>query len=512
MVVGRCLAANVLEQWPTNMHDSTMCEETIYNMGRTRAVLLVEKIALICTILSLGTFVFAQPVTPEPTESGAEEPSQPDTETSSGVTSEETANSPDEAALASEAPEESGDVSDDQLDEEAESATHRKFHTRVYGYIEAYWEKVANTPEGVASDGTTVFGANPYEFDVRNINVMIQTRSHDRFRGFLNVAAPGGNDVSVRNAWVEVALLGDALALRAGKMYRPFGLYNEILDAIPTYIGIEPPELLDGDHLMLTRTTNLMLRGRWLKDTHSITYSLTTGNDERKGNSFPLGADLRYRHHSTSGNLTLTIGGSAYSSLGDAVPSRAVGEGSPDGGVATWMESDEFYVFGGYLELTLGNLHLQGAYWRSHHDAKRNPQEVIKLLNANLNPRQLQRFGIGGSNPTVDDVIRDVQYTVQTAYGRLGYTLNTEWGAIVPYMQYDFYRNPETIQSKDFGGDNEAGLSDNGQFHKATTGLVYRPISAFAAKIDGSIHIQDFNGTLEVYPEIRMSLSYHWQL
>ena len=404
------------------------------------------------------------------------------------------------------------DESHRELDEEVATETHRKFHTRIYGYMEAYWEKVANTPDAVGTDGETVFAANPHEFDVRNINVMVQTRTHDRFRGFLNVAAPGGGNVSVRNAWVEVALLGDLLSLRAGKLYRPFGLYNEILDAIPTYIGIEPPELLDGDHLMVTRTTNLMLRGTWIQNSHSLTYALTTGNDERTGDSVPLGADVRYHYRSPGGQTNVTVGSSLYATLGDAAPSKTVGEGAPDGGVATWMESDKFYVFGGYLELALGNLHMQAAYWRAKHNATRDPEQVLLLLDGNLNPRQLQRFGLDGASPTAEDVIRDVDYTVQTVYGRVGYTLSTKWGVMVPYAQYDFYRNPETVQSKTLGGDNEAGLSDNGQFHKATTGIVFRPISAFAIKLDGSVHIQDFNGKLEWYPEVRTSLSYHWQL
>jgi hypothetical protein len=33
---------------------------------------------------------------------------------------------------------------------------------------------------------------------------------------------------------------------------------------IPNVIGIEPPEILDSDHLMVTRTTNFMVHGRQL--------------------------------------------------------------------------------------------------------------------------------------------------------------------------------------------------------------------------------------------------------
>jgi hypothetical protein len=99
----------------------------------------------------------------------------------------------------------------------------------------------------------------------------------------LNLAAPGSGskveDLSllVRNAWVEAPLIDGSLILRAGKLYRRFGLSNEILDATPTFIGIEAPELFDEDHLLLTRTTNLMLHGSLGFDSGVVNYALTTG-------------------------------------------------------------------------------------------------------------------------------------------------------------------------------------------------------------------------------------------
>ena len=396
--------------------------------------------------------------------------------------------------------------------EDGESAEERPFHTRVYGYIEAYWEKVADTPDSVDAAGNTVNVNNKHEFDVRNINVMMQTRLLERFRAFLNLAAPGASSISVRNAWVEVALLGDFLALRFGKLYRPFGLYNEILDATPTYLGIEPPELFDDDHLMLTRTTNLMLRGTWVHESHALSYAITTGNDERRGDTVPLGFDARYTYLSPGGRLSVLFGSSAYATLGNAAPSKGVGEGSPDGGVATWMEKDKFVVFGAFAQIDLSGFQLQAAYWQAEHDATRDPAQVIQLLDADLNPRQRRRFFGGVGTPTEADVITAVEYSVVTFYSRLGYTFNSSIGSFSPYFQYDFYENPEAIKSKTFGGDNEAGLSDDGRFHKVTIGVVYRPISAIALKVDGSTHIQDFNGETVSYPEIRTALSYYWQL
>jgi hypothetical protein len=41
------------------------------------------------------------------------------------------------------------------------------------------------------------------------------------------------------------------------------GLYNEKLDQIPTFIGIEAPEMLDADYLFLPRTTMEMMHGQF---------------------------------------------------------------------------------------------------------------------------------------------------------------------------------------------------------------------------------------------------------
>ncbi|MDD9940239.1 MAG: hypothetical protein OXU20_04155, partial [Myxococcales bacterium] len=69
-----------------------------------------------------------------------------------------------------------------------------------------------------------------------------------------------------------------------------------------------------------------------------------------------------------------------------------------------------------------------------------------------------------------------------------------------------------TIAKKDLGGDGEAGISDDGKFQKYTLGTVFRPVPQVALKLDGSAHVQDFNGKSEFYPEIRISFSYLWGL
>ena len=382
---------------------------------------------------------------------------------------------------------------------------------KLYGVIDAYWEKVADTPAGIDVNGNTVKESNPHEFDVPNLTIMFQGNFESRYSYFVSLAGPGADfddAVGVRNAWVQVSLIGDYLNVRAGKLYRRFGLYNEILDATPTYIGIEPPEMFDKDHLLLTRTTNLMLHGSAsFGEPHKILYSLFTGNDEREGNQVPVGLDFRYIF-----NNVVTIGSSFYSSNGKAAPTKSVGEGSPSGGVLPWMAEDEFFVYGGYLQLEMLNFLIQTEVWRADHEAVRDPDQTLLLLGADLNSRQLQRFGLNGANPVAGDVNTTANYSVTTAYARFGYTIELPIGDLQPYLQYDWYQNPETIASKSFGGDAEAGLSDDGEFHKVTGGIVLRPVPNVALKVDGSAHFQDFNGQSEPYPEVRASFSYLWSL
>ena len=379
--------------------------------------------------------------------------------------------------------------------------------TNIYGYINAYWEKADPSP--APFDGVAVTREkNPGEYDVPNINVIVQSTFDTRFKGYLNLTAPGAEALETANAWVEWQLYKNFLSLRWGKLYRPFGLYNEILDAVPTYIGIEPPELFDKDHLLLTRTTNVMLHGSVdVTDTSSIHYSMTTGNDEKRSDQVPMGFDVHYRL-----GTELKVGTSYYTTNGDAVSTvdyqNGGGHGSPRGGVLPWMEKDDYSVFGLYAEYTDVNWTVQVEYYKAKHDALRDAADVTDLCaNATLNASQTARFNCGGVIDTNGD------YDVETYYLRLGYNFDLgERGVLTPYLQYDVYENLENIAEKDFGGDNEAGLDDNGQMIKWTFGGVYRPVPSVALKVDWSNHLQDVGGSAENYGEVRTSLSYYWRL
>jgi hypothetical protein len=370
--------------------------------------------------------------------------------------------------------------------------------TEIYGYVDGYWEDVEDSPQ----IGTTEKIKNPHEFNVNNLNFIVQSQQ-EKFKSYLNLNGADAGAVDVSNAWVQGDLLpDDKLSVRLGKMYRPFGLYNEILDATPTYIGIEPPELFDGDHVLLTRTTNFMLRGKMeVGSSNFLNYAVTTGNDERLGGEVPIGLDLNYTVASN-----VKVGVSYYTTGGKAAPLTGYGEGSPAGGVMPWMTEDIYNVSGIYGQYKDEDFTIQIETYTASHDAKRDLTLLTQLCtDTPLNTRQTERFC---TNPT-----EKVQYKIQTYYLRAGYNIATEsMGVVTPYFQYDFYDNPETIWKKRYGGDNEAGLADDGKFVKLTLGTVFRPQLNTAIKVDYSQHQQKVDAKQANYGEVRVSFSYFFSM
>jgi hypothetical protein len=296
--------------------------------------------------------------------------------------------------------------------------------------------------------------------------------------------------------------------LRLGKIYRKFGLYNEVLDAVPTYYGIEPPELFDFDHLVLTRTTTFMLYGALAAGSGALHYSFTTDNGEGDPvkDTVPIGWDVNYKFR--GGNFVAGVSG--YTSGGPTVSDIGLGDGSPKSGVLPWMAMDEFDVIDGYLEGHLGSLTVQTEYTHAKHVARRDPATVVEMIAlARPNAAQRARFLIDPSGPIDEDnVNRAGDYKVKAWYLRAGYSFETRVGNVAPYVQWDWYENPETIAKKTYGGDNEAGVADDGKFTKATIGVVYRPAPEVAIKLDGSTHYYKFNGEDVSYPEIRLDVSF----
>jgi hypothetical protein len=374
----------------------------------------------------------------------------------------------------------------------------------LYGYFATRFEKVFAEP-GLEGNNI-VKAAAPAEFIYTSFNLLLQHQITDKFKSFVNLNGAGGGAVDLRNFWGEYAASA-AFNVRMGKIYRKFGLYNEILDAVPTYYGIEPPELFDGDHLLISRTTAFMLYGSAGAGAGILNYSVSTDNGEggpAKG-VIPIGYDLNYKF----GGGDYTVGISGYTSGGATTSDIGVGEGSPKSGVLPWMASDEFSVLGGYVEAKTGKLTLQTEYWRASHEAQRDPGAVVEMINGGKpNAAQLARFlknVSAGVSP--ENVALSAKYDITTWYVRAGLSHETRAGEFAPYVQWDYYSNPETIAKKKFGGDNEAGAADDGVFNKSTVGLAFRPIPQVAAKLDQSFHFYKFNGENVNYWEIRFDVS-----
>lgn len=377
----------------------------------------------------------------------------------------------------------------------------------IYGYFATRIEKNWSVPSLAGTQ--IVKESEPAAWTYPFFNVMFQHQTSEKFKMFVNLNGARAGTIDVRNLWGEYSA-SNALNIRLGKLYRKFGLYNEILDAVPTYYGIEAPELFDADHLIISRTSTFMVYGGFPVGAGSLNYSLSTDNGEGSSDTFeenfPLGWDLNYQF----GGGDYTVGVSGYTTSGDSHPDVALGGGSPKSGVLPWMADDHFSVLGGYAEGKIKNLTLQFEFWNAPHNAARHPALVVRMINgAKPNATQLSRFLLDPAGAVAENNVRvQGDYTVKTWYWRAGYSLETKYGEFGPYAQWDYYSNPETIASKTFGGDDEAGATDTGKFNKATLGLVFRPTPEVAIKLDYSSHLQKFKSGTQSFPEVRLDFSY----
>jgi hypothetical protein len=170
----------------------------------------------------------------------------------------------------------------------------------LYGYINSNLQKTFDYPS-LGTNGATERMTDPFEWTpVRNFHIYGKGNFTRKISYLFNLAR-NNESIEIRNAWGNFAFR-DAIQVRVGKMYRKFGLYNERLDQIPTFIGIEPPEMLDTDHLFLTRTTSFMIHGQLQNPRRVISYAIMTDNGENgpKKKLFPAGWDLRYKSYKNS--------------------------------------------------------------------------------------------------------------------------------------------------------------------------------------------------------------------
>jgi hypothetical protein len=235
---------------------------------------------------------------------------------------------------------------------------------------------------------------------------------------------------------------------------------------------------------------------------------LSTDNGESGSptRAIPVGGDLNY----VFGDGNYVVGVSGYTSSGYTTSDVKLGSGSPKSGVLPWMAGDKFSAYGGYAEVKTAQWTLQAEFWQAPHTIERDPAKVVSVINnAGVNAAQQARFLLNPAGAVaVGNVRANDTYTVQTWYFRGGYSFETSLGELAPYAQWDWYKNTETISSKTYGGDEEAGEADDGQFNKATLGVVFRPIPEIAMKLDGSSHMYKLNGTDVSYIEVRFDISF----
>lgn len=380
-----------------------------------------------------------------------------------------------------------------------------------YGFINTNLEQVFQEPS-INDEGKSIRKDGPLTWaPIRDFHIYGSQNVSNKISVFFNLSRDEREGLEIRNAYGNFELK-KYFQIQVGKMYRSFGLYNSKLDQTPSFIGIEPPELFDIDHLFLTRTTSFALHGELPVGKNEISYFLSTENGEggAKIGVVPLGWDLRYKSNTRS----LIIGTSGYTSGGFVSPIHDIKNQKSYGGVLSWMEKDKFSVFGVFIEKKVGHLLIQSEYYVSPHNARRNTTQTLEIVNeASISEYQRNRFldeNYIKSNATLTeaDIIQDVSYVAQTWYIRLGYDISTHVGQFVPYLFFDYMSNPEIIQNQNYGGDNEAGVSDNGVFYKPSLGVLYRPQQEVAIKLDASVHTQKVNGSLVSYPEIRLDFSF----
>ncbi len=378
----------------------------------------------------------------------------------------------------------------------------------IYGYMSANIEKVFGELSVV--DNQTVKTDVPHKWSTPHFHLFLRATPGNDIETLVNLSS---EELDVVNMWGSIKV-HEGFQLKVGKIYRPFGLFNEKLDEVPAYLGIEPPELFDGDHLILPRLTAFVVHGDFAREYSTFSYSLCTDNGENgpAESVIPLGWDLRVKIHNKA-----IFGTSGYvSNLGSTsvTPSEGVGDGSPSGGVLPWMAADDYTVVGGFAEVQVKNLLIKAAYWQANHTFVRDPELVLSVANStDLNQHQGENFfgenaDLATASLTESDVLVNGNYKVQTWYLRLGYSFYTDRGTFAPFAFLDWMNNEETIAETTYGGDSESGVADDGKFYKYTIGMSYKPVDKVAIKLDHSSHIQKYNGKTESYPEVRLDISY----
>ncbi len=302
----------------------------------------------------------------------------------------------------------------------------------------------------------------------------------------------------LREAWLEAQLVGDHLRVRLGPTLRRFGPHNEALvDRVET-VGMTPHELWDPSRPLLTPTTHLMVHGRVEAGAHEAAWAVLTGADDRAAGQLPVGLDAQY---GLGGWLRL--GASFHYSGGKAVPGEG---GSP---VPDWMVDETYWGAGGFVDLRVGALRLDAAFYRVAHRGTRSPARV-EALAWTLSDTQLRRFFADPQNPVADEVVVDVTYPAQDVWLGAAYALETGAGPITVHARLEHFLNEEMVARRSVGGDAETGYSDTGNVLAPLVGASWRPVPQAAIKLEGRLLLLRHEGEDEVRHEIGLGAAWRW--
>jgi len=379
-----------------------------------------------------------------------------------------------------------------------------------YGFLDAGTEKYYGI------DGTEVANYKDENWEFKQPRFHLYGVSHlsKTFTVFFNLGhTVSTKNLELTNAWGNIKIK-EGLQLRLGKMYRRFDLFNERLDQTAAIIGIDPPEMYDPTQYILPIYSLAMLHGNLpiKKSVFSYALMLNNGESGAEKNVLPLGWDFRLK------NDKFLVGTSGYlSNIGTnfSLPSVGFGKDTPEGAIRPWIQSEKYWVTGFYGEALLGNFSIKSGYYFSYHQAFRNPDKVLEVIqNVRLEKDHLKRF-VGTANyqkPLAElsskDIIVATNYWVQTFYVRLAYNIYTPQGQFIPFLFADYIENSETIPDKNYGGSSKMGLADDGAFFRPTVGLMYKPIDNVAFKSELSFYNAEILDKKLSYPELRFQVAY----
>jgi hypothetical protein len=232
---------------------------------------------------------------------------------------------------------------------------------KLNGFFDLEYEK-ADGP----GHTTTPVGDENGSFDQYHFNLLMEFPVSDTVivKGHIEYEhgpqLPSKGELKVEWSYVEV-LVNNYLTLRGGLALTPFGIYNEIHDATPTYFSIRTPwEIFKsssvGGHAMFPKfTTGLFARGMYTTSGDlSLSYVAYTGNGE---NATKNEAEKDENENKAVGGQVMisplngvTVGGSYY-------------QGEKQTGATT---KDDHLAWAASLDLMLLPVGIRAEYASSH--------------------------------------------------------------------------------------------------------------------------------------------------